>query len=1036
MIDTEDVGQPILMGLTVAIFLLNTARALKAIELCKDCLNFLNNKALGKEKQFCKIGYAAIYKTMFEAHCLLPDYTNAIKYGRKLLVIYHEYGDTSEEGKFTIILADIYKQQYKYEEAGELYERAINIMKEIGDREGQAAAYERLGRMSYCLSKYIKAKEYFEKGLAIDIETGDKAGEAASYGNLAAVFVSLGEYEKANEHLIKALHISIEIGDKAGEASSYENLGTVFYSLCECDKAKEYLDKALAIHIEIGNRAGEATSCGSLGTVFQSLGEYDKAREYRLVINIESGDKAGEAASYENLGTVFQSLGEYDKAKEYPEKALAIKIEVGDRAGEGNSFGNLGTVFQNLGEYDKAKKYLEKALAIKIEVGDRAGEAASYGKLGTVFQSLGEYEKAKEYHDRALSINIEIGHKRGKAISYENLGTVSESLGDYEKAKEYLDKALIIKIEIGDKEGVATSYGNLGTVFKSLGEYDKAKEYLDKALANKIESGDRSGEAACYGHLGSVFQSLGEYVMAEGYLKKALSINQDIGDLRKEIMCYCELTVINLLQVNMQEACHYLLLSIKKSEDFRQFLKENDQFKISFSDVFEFPYRLLSTFFCVSGNPNNALYVSELLRARALADSVASHYSVKTKISVNPQSWIGIESIMKKVSNCTCLYVFYYGQDMFLWILKTSGVIHFRRITVNENVLGSGLTASLDDFFAKSFRSFGILPEEGCEDRSLCEIQLKLKSNQEEMHEALRLVKYDEEIQNPEPELSLCYRLLIGLVADLLEKPEIIIVPDAPLYQVPFAALTDGCGKFLSETYRIRLVPSLTTLKLIQDSPADYHSQTGALIVGDPLVGRVRYKGRRKNFLPLPCARKEAEMIGKLLDVQPLLGQDATKKAVLQAINSVSLIHFAAHGNAERGEIALSPVRTTSKIPREEDYLLTMSDISSVRLRAKLVVLSCCHSGCGQIRAEGVIGIARAFLGSGARSVLVALWAIEDKATEQFMNRFYEHLVCGESVSESLHETMKWMRDNGFTKVSEWAPFMLIGDNVTLDFRN
>ena len=26
------------------------------------------------------------------------------------------------------------------------------------------------------------------------------------------------------------------------------------------------------------------------------------------------------------------------------------------------------------------------------------------------------------------------------------------------------------------------------------------------------------------------------------------------------------------------------------------------------------------------------------------------------------------------------------------------------------------------------------------------------------------------------------------------------------------------------------------------------------------------------------------------------------------------------------------------------------------------------------------------------------------------------------------------MRDNGFTKVSEWAPFVLIGDNVTFDF--
>ena len=119
-------------------------------------------------------------------------------------------------------------------------------------------------------------------------------------------------------------------------------------------------------------------------------------------------------------------------------------------------------------------------------------------------------------------------------------------------------------------------------------------------------------------------------------------------------------------------------------------------------------------------------------------------------------------------------------------------------------------------------------------------------------------------------------------------------------FKVSFAALEDENGKFLSENIRIRIVPSSTTLKLIQDSPADFHSQTGALIVGDPYVGEVLYKGRREEPLPLPCAREEAEMIGGLLGVQPLLGKQATKQEVLQRIHSVDLIHFAAHGNAER----------------------------------------------------------------------------------------------------------------------------------------
>ena len=102
-------------------------------------------------------------------------------------------------------------------------------------------------------------------------------------------------------------------------------------------------------------------------------------------------------------------------------------------------------------------------------------------------------------------------------------------------------------------------------------------------------------------------------------------------------------------------------------------------------------------------------------------------------------------------------------------------------------------------------------------------------------------------------------------------------------------------------------------------------------------------------------------------------------------------------------------------------------------MRAKLVVLSCCHSWRGTVKKEGVLGIARAFLASSARSVLVASWAIEDEATAKLMKHFYKHLVRGESASESLHQAVRWLKSNGFPKLRQWAPFVLNGDNVTFD---
>ena len=958
MNNLEDILQVICVGLAVATFLSNTGRGIKAIEVCTECLIFLNTKLPKKEFKFFNLVKIAIYKTLCKAYCIVNDYTNATKYFWKLLDIHRECGETANEGNITLTLAHMREKQFKYAEARELYKSATKIMREIGNRNGEAFSYGKFGIISYCLCEFDKAKENLEKALAIRIEIGDRKGEAADHGNLGAVFKSLGEYGKAKEYLEKALSISIEIGDRAGQATGHGNLGTVFQSLCKYGKAKEYLEKALAIRIEIG-------------------------------------DRAGQAADYGNLGTVFQSLGEYEKAKEYLDKALAIRIEIGDRAGQATGYGNLGTVFISLGEYDKAKKYFEKALAIQKEIGSRQGEAAVYGNLGAVFQSLGEYEKANDY----------------------------------------LEKSLAISTKIGDRTRQAGDYGSLGTVFHSLGQYDKSKDYFDKALAIRRETGDRAGEAADYRNLGTVFQSLGEWGIAKEYFEKALSISRDIRDLEQEIQCLYNLTEVELSQGKIQEGYDYLLLSMHKSESLRGFLRDNDQFKISFSDVHDFPYQTLSLMYCFSGNSNKALYVLELARARALADLMTSQYSVKWEMSANPSSWFGIENIMTKESNCSCLYISYNPQFVFLWVLKTSGAIHFRTIRVDENIAAVRLLGSFDEFLVKSFRSFDISPEEDCEDRALNAFDWGSSSRSENGFASLRLQENgDERNEYPESPLSLCYRVLIAPVADWLKEREIIIVPDRSLNQVPFAALIDDDGKYLSETFRIRIVPSLTTLKLIQDSPAEYHYQNGALVVGDPDVGRVRYNGRKMKFSRLPCAGNEAVMIGQLLGVQPLLGQDATKQAVLERLPSVGLVHFAAHGNAERGEIALSPVRSTNGIPKEEDYLLTMPDIAQVQLRAKLVVLSCCHSARGQIRAEGVIGIARAFLGSGARSVLVALWAISDRATEQLMWHFYEHLVRGESASESLHQAMKWTRDNGFAKVNEWAPFMLIGDDVTFEF--
>ena len=821
------------------------------------------------------------------------------------------------------------------------------------------------------------------------------------------MFESFGEHQKAKEFHENALAINVEICDKEGEARSYRNLGNVLRSLGEIQKAKEYLEKSLAINIEIGDKKEEARNYGNLGNVFTLLGEYQKAKEFyakALAINVEIGNKKGEASNYRNLGNVLNSLGECQKAEEYYAKALVINVAIGNKKGEASNYGDLGNVFNSHGKYLKAKEYLEKALAIVKKIGDKGGEARIYENLGDTLIVVGEYQKAKDYHMKALGINIEIGDKLGQARCYLEIGQAYVGLRKFRDTKEYGEKALSIALEVGDRQSQAQAFGILGSVSEWVHDYQNAKESYEKQVAISGEIGHRKTTAKGYLLLGKVSIIIGAYDRADEYLEKARVISCDVGYILGEFKALLCLSVLRLSQSKAPEAFSYLHQCTAKYETLRNFQQGNEEFKVGLLESHgTSPYTLLSLLLCAVGSPRDAIYVEELRRARCLADLMARNFSVRNHITPDPKSWCGMEEIVSKEGNSDFLYISYYDRRVSLWVLKANGDILFRQSEeVDDKTLMTETAFDLNSLF----------------NRDANEADLRSKDSIE-----------------MERRLSVYFKVIIAPVADLLTEPEIIIVPERSLYRVPFAALRDKPGgKCLAETFRIRIVPSLTTLKLIQDCPVDYHSQTGALVVGDPKVGRAHYRGRIHNFTSIASARKEAEMIGQLLGVQPLLGERATRETLFQAINSVSLIHIAAHGNPDRGEIALSPRPCSSNIPEEEDYLSRISDISKVKQRAKLVVLSCCHSGRGEIKVEGVIGIARAFLASGARSVLVTLWAIEDEATEQFMRRFYRHLVDGLSASECLHQAMKWLRNNGFIKVSQWAPFMLIGDNVTFDF--
>lgn len=230
--------------------------------------------------------------------------------------------------------------------------------------------------------------------------------------------------------------------------------------------------------------------------------------------------------------------------------------------------------------------------------------------------------------------------------------------------------------------------------------------------------------------------------------------------------------------------------------------------------------------------------------------------------------------------------------------------------------------------------------------------------------------------------------------------PHFWIVPDGPLHLLPFECLRDEAGSYVAERFEISYVPSATVLATLSSRPAQSPS-LDFLAFANPVGVDDLEKGLRS----LPGTEAEVRSIARLFPgtARIYTGPDATQENLFADpfLAVARWIHFASHGlirndRPEDSAILLSP-------DSRGDHLLEMSEIFSLRLTADAVVLSACETGLGQeVDGEGIIGLSRAFLYAGSRSVVVSLWPVADQSTAVFMQRFYEHLRTTERPAAAL----------------------------------
>ena len=275
--------------------------------------------------------------------------------------------------------------------------------------------------------------------------------------------------------------------------------------------------------------------------------------------------------------------------------------------------------------------------------------------------------------------------------------------------------------------------------------------------------------------------------------------------------------------------------------------------------------------------------------------------------------------------------------------------------------------------------------------------------------------------QNQDDCLKQMHKILIEPIAKLLPKnpeQEVIIIPDGELFRVPFAALKGSDNQYLIQKHTLRVSPSIQLLQFTQQQKAQKAPNlfNQNLVVGNPVMP-IDHNGQQ--LKALPNAEKEAEAIAQLLNTIPITGTRATKSRIIRQMPNANIIHLATHGDPSRLAFA----------PSEQDQgFLGEGDIYQFNLTADLVVLSACETGLGEITSDGIVGLARPFIGAGVPSIVASLWQVPDATTSELMIDFYKNLEARQNKAQALRQAMLTTMKKHPEPVN-WAGFFLVGES-------
>lgn len=679
--------------------------------------------------------------------------------------------------------------------------------------------------------------------------------------------------------------------------------------------------------------------------------------------------------------------------------------------------------------------------------------AHAYNELGFYWRVQGNLEKSINNFLYALRIK-KMNHITGNIhIAYNNLSATYNSMSKLDSVMYYMRKA-IDSTKANNYKQKALYYSNLGAIYGHLNKPDSALHYFNGAL--EILYPKESLENLSYNPDPSVFDPILPVIIGnKGSALFELAKNQNDDNY---LTLAIEALKISVKQFNDQRfmlSFETKTLNVKNSRAYYFLALEASAESYRQNNTAE----NLSTLINFAQQSKAAVFneYQRVLKARDSLDIdpriIFLDDSLKSKRSALSQAFYTEERLKQSDPNRLSL--------LTTEIIQTNG--HIQKISKeieNQYPTYSKYIHIPDDVSAEEIRS-SLKPDEVLIDYTLSAKsliilaistdQVRVKTMQVPNYFHNQIKQYLSHMHmNSRVGFSEYIHLAFGFwelllepIEDMIIGKQLIIIPDGGIGYLPFDTfVTDSIipqRKHYNELPLLIKSYSISYLNSIEQFIATRQSANSKPVGIQAFApfSTKPYIGVDKELSALSGSKEEVVKISKYALTRKHLGRKATKKAFKKEMTKPDVMHLATHGILSSG----NPMNNRILFHQTKDETeLFLFEVINMTINSKLVVLSACETGSGEVQeGEGIMSLTRGFHYAGAPRIVMSLWPAFDTPSVQIMEEFYKELANNTRLADALRKSKLKYLNMAMSSESHpglWANYQLSGVNDYLPLKS